>query len=158
MKQFAISNKGEKFVFSVDDEDVPIVRAYKWRARRFRSGIYIVTGPDLIRLHQVIMGDPPSTKHRIDHKDRDTMNNCKSNLRWSAHQENMANGTKYKNGKSSRFKGVSKSKSNGRWRAKAGQRPIGYFHTEQEAAKAYDRAAIELYGEFACTNEMLGLY
>jgi hypothetical protein len=44
---------------------------------------------------------------------------------------------------------------NGKWRATIGQRHLGYFDTAQEAADAYDRAAVEHFGEFALTNKEL---
>ena len=31
---------------------------------------------------------------------------------------------------------------------------LGYFHDEKEAAKAYKDKAIELFGEFACLNDV----
>jgi len=34
---------------------------------------------------------------------------------------------------------------------------IGNFPTAIEAARAYDAKAVELFGEFACTNNDLGL-
>jgi hypothetical protein len=33
---------------------------------------------------------------------------------------------------------------------------LGLFTTPKAAAKAYDKKAVELFGEFACTNKMLG--
>ena len=33
---------------------------------------------------------------------------------------------------------------------------LGYFTNETDAAKAYDRAAIELHGEFSCLNFLKG--
>lgn len=60
---------------------------------------------------------------------------------------------------SSGFKGVSKRA--GKWRAyiTVGGRfiSLGSFTTVREAARAYDAAAREHFGEFAATNEDLGL-
>lgn len=62
---------------------------------------------------------------------------------------------------SSRFKGVSRDKRRKKWQvritANRKQYHLGYFTDGVEAAMAYDRKAIELFGEFACTNRMLGL-
>ncbi|MEN6337259.1 MAG: AP2 domain-containing protein [Phycisphaerales bacterium] len=56
----------------------------------------------------------------------------------------------------SRFKGVWFEKRVGKWRAtihiKGKSIWIGHFATEEEAARAYDRRAVELFGEFARLN------
>lgn len=61
----------------------------------------------------------------------------------------------------SRFKGVYWSVYDGQWRASVGRSPrkrdLGRFSDEREAALAYDAAALELFGERAMTNQMLGL-
>lgn len=58
------------------------------------------------------------------------------------------------------YKGVSQHRVE-RWVARIGDVPIhnlGTFDEALSAAKAYDAAAIALYGEFALTNKQLGLY
>lgn len=98
---------------------------------------------------------------RIDHIDRDRTNNNIDNLRVCSASQNARNAKKYLSG-SSKYKGVSYRKDRGTWGCsiyRDGKRKrIGGFETQEEAAKAYDKMAILLDGEFACTNETLGLY
>ena len=56
--------------------------------------------------------------------------------------------------KTSQYIGVSKDKNKWTARIKLNKKQIhiGNFETESEAAKAYDKKAIEIYGEFAKTN------
>jgi hypothetical protein len=78
-----------------------------------------------------------------------------ANCRWASQSQQNANRRK-KNGMSSRFKGVCWDEVNGKWVAQITSRyrnyKLGRFADEREAAKAYDRAARELWGEYARTN------
>lgn len=93
----------------------------------------------------------------LDHADRDPTNNRIENLRPAQAWEQQGNKTRQCNNKSG-YRGVShapKHKSKP-WLAviKDGekQRHLGYFASPQEAARAYDAAAIEKFGAFASTN------
>lgn len=88
-----------------------------------------------------------------------------SNLRIATPSQQQMNCRKHQtyHGKkcSSRFKGVYWIKQRKKWAAKicidGKDYHLGYFNDEIDAAIAYDEKAIELFGEFACTNQMLGL-
>jgi hypothetical protein len=91
----------------------------------------------------------------VDHHDHNKLNNCRSNLHTCTRQENQRNVCK-RAGSSSQFKGVGYSKKNHKWSAELVVDGIkiwlGYFTDEIEAARAYDRKAVELFGEFANLN------
>lgn len=86
----------------------------------------------------------------VDHEDTDRTN-CKwNNLRLSNQSQNIAN-SKLSKASTTGFKGVSKH-TKGRFRAYAQGKHIGIFSDAVSAAEAYDKRAIELFGEFARTN------
>ena len=57
----------------------------------------------------------------------------------------------------SRFKGVIRDSRVGLWLAQLKGSP-GHYANETDAAEAYDARAVELFGEYAVTNQTLGLY
>ena len=62
---------------------------------------------------------------------------------------NVANSTR-RGGRESGYRGVYPVGSG--WTARCAKRYIGYFRDRIEAAKAYDRAASEMFGAFATLN------
>jgi hypothetical protein len=96
----------------------------------------------------------------IDHKNGNKSDNSWLNLRECTYSENLRN-TGKKSHNTSGYKGVIWHKRCGKWHSRVGfnrkKHHIGYFNTPEEAARAYDKKAIELHGEFALTNKMLGL-
>jgi hypothetical protein len=89
---------------------------------------------------------------KVDHKDGNKKNNRIRNLRKCTSTQNVANRKISKTNKSG-FKGVSWSKSNGRWVAFIGvegkSKYLGGFDTPELAHELYCLAADLLYGEFA---------
>ena len=99
--------------------------------------------------------DNPTDKPCVDHIDRCKLNNFAVNLRWCTSSENNANRSKRANA-TSQFVGVNWAKHQKKWRSRINIQKkkihIGYYSDEREAARAYDRKALELYGEFANIN------
>lgn len=142
----------------VDVNDYEIVSRFRWFPDKSkhtfyaRANLQAVNGRQpSIKMHKLITGFD-----QVDHKDRNGLNNQRSNLREATQTENLANRATWG---TSKFKGVSRSR--GKWRAQISidnkVRNLGQFTEEIEAARAYDRAALEQFGEFVLTNEMLGL-
>lgn len=77
------------------------------------------------------------------------------NVRVVTSSENNYNLRKRKNSKS-KYKGVRAKRE--RWQAgmhvEGVYKSLGVYRTELEAAEAYNKAALELYGEFARLNEL----
>ena len=99
-----------------------------------------------------VFGEMPAL---IDHIDGDRSNNAITNLRIADRSTNGFNREK-KSESSSMFKGVLWSKKHCKWEAKINanrkRKHLGHFQCEQEAAHAYNKAAIELHGTYARLN------
>jgi hypothetical protein len=94
----------------------------------------------------------------VDHALRDASVN--TGLRLATPSQNTANTQKtlYRNKKThSKYKGVTWHKQHKKWMAQIicnrKRTHLGYFIDEKEAAKAYNTAAKEVWGEFAWLNE-----
>src|SRR3990172_3522605 len=153
MKRIPLSqygkNKGRYFAI-VDDEDFERVSSSRWCVLRRKFGIdYSQASIDgrKILMHRFILDAPRGVQ--VDHRDRDGLNNTRANLRLATQSQNLGNQVKQHNSKYS-YKGIYIHR--GRWCASLAGKYIGVFATPEAAALAYDRAAIERWGEFARTN------
>lgn len=143
----------------VDDEDFAMLNAFMWRAQKGRHGFYATTNVGrhgAIQMQNVIIKAPDGMM--VDHKDRNGLNNQRNNLRICTYEQNSANRTPA--GKS-KYLGVSKVKDRERWRAFIGHNRknhyLGIYQSEDEAALAYNEAALRFKGEFAYVNQVIGI-
>ncbi len=168
-------NSGKHFAM-VDDEDYDNLIKFKWYINKrgyVVRGIYIreTQKTIIVKMHRLILGltDPNING---DHIDRNRLNNQRSNLRSCTLIQNNFNKSKRKNGSlTSIYKGVSFARRNKKFLLQDGtikiyeytfiratlsfnkkQIHLGYFKTQEEAARAYDRGAIKYFGEFASLN------
>ena len=140
-------------VATVDDED-GWQAEYRWHmhtngyAERKKGGKTVL-------LHREVLGLSAGDIN-VDHINGKKLDCRKSNLRLANQSQNLMNSRKprRKNGTSSKWKGVCKSRD--KWRADISvdgrSMYLGTFATQTEAAKAYDAAARKHYGDFAKCN------
>ena len=77
----------------VDSEDSPRVNQYRWSSQGnyLRTGIYSEGKSRNVYLHHFLIGMPVDRSLEVDHKNRNKLDNRKSNLRFVPHAENMRN-------------------------------------------------------------------
>jgi len=157
------SAKHGTFAALIDEEDWGKVKDYRWRidkpSTRPRYGPYVIGYNKELKkeakLHRLIMDAPRGAL--VDHVDGDGLNNTKQNLRLCTHKENQRNKKANYNNPTG-FKGVRAYKNKYQARlsyktnGQSGEYSLGMYDTPEEAARAYDKKAIELHGEFANLN------
>lgn len=144
------------FTTRVSEAGYEKVKDHSWRSLRLGRRVYAVRGsaPDLIFMHRVLIGAPKNLQ--VDHIDGDGLNNNESNLRLATQTQNAQGFCRKRANATSRFRGVSWDAKKKKWRASirgAGiTRNLGRFNSEEVAAKAYDKFARIVFGEFASPN------
>ena len=151
----------------VSDCDYDMLRLFEWNASRVTSKSknklskygYVACFSKRVNgkkkrftMHDMIM-NPPSGME-VDHKDGDTLNNQRDNLRLVTHRQNCLNRKARSDKKYSKYKGVGFNKGHFRARIRVNDKDIfiGNFDNEFDAAKAYDQKAKEFFGEYAKLN------
>ncbi len=139
----------------VDAEDYYQLSKLNWFAINSNRTFYAARAHKgkTVKMHREIMGGPGHLV--VDHIDRNGLNNRKSNLRICTNAQNIRNAGPRGKGLS-KYKGVSRHTRGKKWTAviqlNNKTHYLGYFSDEIEAARAYDKRAKELHGEFACLN------
>jgi len=142
---------GDGYYAYVDAADYEWLNQWTWHVQngyavRWEKG-------KVIFMHREIL-KPPRGKMG-DHVNGNRLDDTRANLRVCTRPENSRNKSK-PHGTSSRFRGVSYRKDSGKWYARIRFEGklihLGLFTEEVEAARAYDRKAVELFGEFARLN------
>lgn len=159
-----------KYVALIDPCDEAWARGFNWTADLSRHGqrVYAVRRAvcaDGIKrkvyMHREVWerahGQIPAglqVDHR-EHGDVSGLDNRRANLRLASVTQNGAN-QRIRKDNTSGYKGVSWSKSLQRWEAyvdcEGRRRRLGFHRSAEDAARSYDLAAIEVFGQFARTN------
>ncbi len=141
----------------VDDADADLA-ALRWHAARRQRNWYATRsvaadGRQTIEYLHRVVALRVGLVGEVDHRDGDGLNCRRDNLRVGTHQQNTWNARRSKRNTSG-FKGV--SARGDRWRAyirpRGVQKCLGTFDTPELAARAYDAAARDLFGDFARLN------
>lgn len=161
MKHFYIRTK-DKYA-TVDDEDYEMLKAHSetWSAASNRSGITLVARSKILRktvtMGRLILGLKNKDGKQCDHIDRDPFNNTRLNLRVATLSQNQANKS-LTSRNTSGYKGVTFEKDRNKWKAVISinnqQYNLGRFFSKEQAARAYNEAALKYYGQFAVLNSL----
>lgn len=159
-------NNGHKVTISPEDES--LYHQYSWNARRNRNAFYLfarINGRERT-FHRVLMESlyPDLDGFDVDHEDNNGLNNSRHNLRIATRSQNNMNRRKIfhmEDRYTSHYKGVCfrmgrGNKYTAQIKIDKKQIHLGSFVTEEQAALAYNGAAVKYFGEFALLNNVAG--
>lgn len=142
----------------VDDEDYEKLNKFKWYLNSEGYAVRDVFSKGIrknTRMHRVVANPPDGMD--TDHVNRNRLDNRKENLRVCTRSENLRNSS-LRSDNATGYKGVAFHKFSSLYHATINvdkkQKSLGYFKTPKEAAKAYNDAALILFGEFSKLNEL----
>ena len=157
------SKKYGTHVVLVDDEDFDESNKFKWSVIKSRNTFYAIRivnnngNPTMVYLHRQIMNKHLQKGLIIDHINHNGLDNRKCNLRIVTVQQNQQNSTSRKNS-TSKYLGVSFYKKSLKWNAKIWinnkNLHLGYYVNENDAAQAYNKAALKHFGKYANLNKI----
>jgi hypothetical protein len=148
----------QKFAL-ISEEDADLVLSKSWFLRDGypSTNIHKNGKRTCVFMHRLIMFGLSENDLLVDHVDRDRLNNTRENLRVCTNSQNQANRTTPKNN-SSGYKGVRWLSKTQKWQAmiKVNNRVhcLGCYRNPKNAARAYNKAALHFFGEFAYLNEV----
>lgn len=140
----------------VDDSEYERVIRHRWYAQWHpgtRSYRARMSGRPRVFMHRYVL--ELTQPYVVDHRNHNTLDNRRQNLRPCSAAENNRNRRK-RDGLTSRYKGVYYERDRARWKAHIDidgrTKTLGRFTSEEDAARAYDAMARQLFGEFAYLN------
>lgn len=135
----------------IDEEDYELVGQYRWLVT---PDGYAVTASNKLRLHRLILATPLGMF--TDHINHDRLDNRRENLRVVTLAQNIKNNRPFAG---SGFKGVYfyQNRYHARITANSKGHYLGGFKDPEDAARAYNVAAIEYFGDYAYLNPVKGV-
>jgi AP2 domain/HNH endonuclease len=146
----------------IDTADYSLVKGHRWYAKsvhyikKYKAAETYYARAARLSASMEHLLLPPVDGKTIDHIDRNSLNNKRSNLRYATPAQQTMNQRRANPTKTSKYRGVSWNKNTQKFRTiitlQGKKTHVGLYESEEDAARAYDAAAIQHFGEFARTN------